>query len=80
MGLETDLILASARLARAAPKSWEEFLGAVHAYSRQQADNCVQSPLEQLPVAQGRAQFAARLHNLLATCLSSADKIERKSK
>ena len=72
--------MASARLARAAPKSWEEFLGAVAAYHRQQSDNCVQSPLEQLPVAQGRAQNAARFHSLLAACIASADKIERKSK
>lgn len=80
MSLETDLTLAAARLARNAPESWERFLGAFQAYSSQQITNCVQSPLEDLPRAQGRAQATARLYGLLAECLSSADKIEGKRK
>lgn len=77
---DRDLILKAAVLARSSPKSWSEFLGALSNFADQQKDNCIQSPLEHLPVAQGRAQLAAHLHKLLADCLSSADKIEGKSK
>lgn len=77
---DRDLILKAANLARSAPGTWQEFLGALQAFADRQKDNCIQSPLKQLPVAQGRAQIAARLHELMATCLQSADKIEGKSK
>lgn len=80
MNGDRDLILKAAELARSAPRAWNEFLGAFSAFSNQQKDNCIQSPLEQLPVAQGRAQLAARLHELFATCVQSADKIEGKRK
>jgi hypothetical protein len=77
---DRELILKAAELARSAPRIWNEFLGALSNYSNQQKDNCIQSPLEQLPVAQGRAQLAAHLHGVLATCIQSADKIEGKRK
>ena len=80
MTTEEDLILAAARLARVAPENWKQFLGALQAYSSLQITNCVQSPLEELPRAQGRAQATARLYGLLAECLKSADKIEGKRK
>lgn len=80
MNGDRDLILKAAELARSAPRAWNEFLGAFSSFSNQQKDNCIQSPLEQLPVAQGRAQLAARLHELLETCVQSADKIEGKRK
>lgn len=77
---DRDLILKAAELARSAPRAWTEFLGALSRYSDQQKDNCIQSPLDQLPVTQGRAQLAAHLYGLLATCTQSADKIEGKHK
>jgi hypothetical protein len=80
VSLDDELILAAARLARVAPENWKQFLGALSPYSSQQITNCVQSPLEELPRAQGRAQATARLYGLLADCLSSADKIEGKRK
>ena len=80
MTVETDLTLAAARIARSSPDAWDRFLAAVQAYSSQQITHCIQSPLEQLPVAQGRAQATARLYGLLAECVSSADKIEGKRK
>jgi hypothetical protein len=80
VSVENDLILAAAKLARGAPESWKQFLGALSGFSSQQISNCVQSPLEELPRAQGRAQATARLYGLLAECLSSADKIEGKRK
>lgn len=80
MSTESDLTMKAALLARNAPDSWKQFLGAFQDYSSQQIQNCIQSPLELLPVAQGRAQATARLYGLLAECLTSADKIEGKRK
>lgn len=80
MSAEREVILAAARLARSAPEGWKQFLGAFQMYTNTQRDNCVQSPLDNLPVAQGRAQCAAHLLGLLAECLSKADAIEGKRK
>jgi len=77
---DRNLILASARLARSSPESWKQFLDGFRVYTDQQRDNCIQSPLENLPVAQGRAQLAAHLYGMLADCIASADKIEGKRK
>lgn len=80
MSADNDLTIAAARLARNAPELWNQFLGAFQAYSSQSIQNCIQSPLEELPRAQGRAQATARLYGLMAECLTSADKIESKRK
>jgi hypothetical protein len=77
---EADIVKAASRLARTAPESWEQFLGAVYAHTELQITNCIQSPLDSLPAAQGRAQYAARLRELLADCIASADKLEGRSK
>jgi hypothetical protein len=77
---DKDLILRAAELARTAPRSWNEFLGAFSIFTDQIKNDCIQSPLEHLPVAQGRAQLAAHLLALMSNCLSSADKIEGKKK
>jgi len=68
--------LASARLARSAPKSFEDFLGAFSAYAARQASNCIMSPVETLQVNQGRAQAASVLLTLLKDCVATADKLE----
>ena len=80
MTVENDFQMAAAKLARVAPENWKQFLGAFQAYSSMQIQNCVQSPLETLPVAQGRAQATARLYGLMAECIQAADKIEGKRK
>lgn len=80
MSADKELILRAAELARTAPRAYQEFLGALSNFTDQIKNDCIQSPLDLLPVAQGRAQNAARLLNLLANCLSSADKIEGKNK
>lgn len=80
MSSERELILAAARLARSAPEGWKQFLGAFQNYTNIQRDNCVQSPLDVLPVTQGRAQCSAHLLGLFADCLSKADAIEEKRK
>lgn len=77
---DKDLILKAAQVARSAPESWRQFLEALQSYSSQQITHCIQSSLEELPRAQGRAQATAHLYGLLADCISSADKIEGKRK
>lgn len=77
---DRDLILEAARLARNAPESWNKFLGALAKYTNDQRDNCIRSPIELLPVAQGRAQACTHLLGLLEECLVLADKIEGKRK
>ena len=80
MSADRDLILSAARLARGYPEGWKQFMGSFRAYADQHRDNCIQSALPTLPVAQGRAQLAALLHQLFAECTVSADKIEGKRK
>jgi hypothetical protein len=80
MASDETLILAAAKIARTAPGDWKQFLGAFQEYSSKQISNCVASPLDELPRAQGRAQATAHLYGLLAECVSSADKIEGKRK
>lgn len=77
---DRDLIQKAAYLARNAPEQWKHFLGALSQYNERARDNCVSSPIEQLPVAQGRAQATAHLLGLLVDCQAMADKIERKTK
>lgn len=77
---DRDLILAAAKLARSAPETWEEFLGALQVYTEAQISNCISSPLEELQRAQGRAQNASALLRLIRDALKNADQIERKSK
>lgn len=73
---EIPFVVAAARLSRAAPTDWQQFVDAASLYANQQALACIQSPMDILPVAQGRAQNAHRLATLLAECRSLADKIE----
>lgn len=75
---DRELILASAKLARSAPENWQEFLGALDAYTQQQISNCISSPLEALAQNQGRAQSMVALQKLLRDCLKAADHMERK--
>ena len=76
MSVESDLIMASARLARSAPGAWEEFLGALSAHSDKTVSDCIRSPVYMLEVQQGRAQLSVHLLSLFKTCLSTAAKIE----
>lgn len=77
---DRELIFAAAKLARSAPENWDEFIGALSTYTDIQISNCISSPLEELPRAQGRAQNSATLLRLLRDALKTADQIERKTK
>lgn len=77
---DRELIFASAKLARSAPETWEEFIRALSNYTDIQISNCISSPLEELQRAQGRAQNSVTLLRLLREALKTADQIERKTK
>lgn len=80
MSTERDLIFAAARLQRNDNELWSAFVAAFTAYSNTQRDNCIQSPLDVLPVAQGRAQACAQLTKLLANPSEQADRIQDRRK
>jgi len=67
-------------MARTSPENWERFLGALRAYTDTQRDNVVSSPLNMLPVCQGRAQACVALLNFAETCLTVADQIKERRK
>ena len=80
MSIESDLIHQAARLARLAPSDWNRFVGAFQAYSEQIAKQCIQSPLDELPRSQGRAQATAHRHGIFRDCTARADKLEERKK
>ena len=73
-----ELTLAAASVARMAPREWERFVGAFTVYAQEHVVNLTQSPLEELPRSQGRAQIAVQLQGIMAECLQMANKLEPK--
>ena len=80
MTAEQDLIVAAARLARASPESWDEFMKAFHLYGWDQANQLVAAPLDMVYVAQGRAQGVAAVGRLLDKCRETASSMEANKK
>ena len=72
---DRDLILAAAELARSSPEAWSRFLTRFGDYAEDKIVECVQAPLDMLPVAQGRAQALVKLGQLLEDCIKTADAI-----
>jgi hypothetical protein len=72
---DKETILAAAQLARRAPEEWAKFLEALTGYTEDRAVECIQAQLDMLPVAQGRAQAAFKLRQLLEDCLETAETI-----
>jgi hypothetical protein len=77
---DRELILRAAALARRSPQEWSEFLAAFKDYTDVNRERCVSSPLDTLPVAQGRAQNCAALLRLFQECVQTADQITEKRK
>ena len=77
---EQVLIVAAARLARAAPDSWDEFVKAHHAFAWDLAQKVVMSPPDALVVNQGRAQGVAGVGRLLTDCARTANAMEETKK
>lgn len=80
MTTEQHLILEAARLARNSSHNWDTFLAALRQHSDHVTKSCIQSSLDELPRAQGRAQATARLLEVLENCKASADKLEGRKK
>jgi hypothetical protein len=74
---EQELIAASARLARASPESWNEFVKKFNVYSWYLAEVLVASPPDMLVVNQGRAQGVAALGRILATCREKFEAMDK---
>jgi histidine ammonia-lyase len=73
-----ELTFAAAHVAHRAPHEWAQFISALTAYVDARRDECIRSSLDMLQVTQGRAQASRDLRDLLATCVSDANKIETK--
>lgn len=74
----SDLATVAAELARSAPHQWHAFLVALKAYSDEARDNLVASPMDRLPLMQGRAQASAQLLHTLQQAIKIADQIEKR--
>lgn len=73
-----ELARRAMALMNAAPREWEMFLGAVSAMNTETTTHCIQSTIDELPRAQGRAQMSALLLSTLANCRLIVEKSERK--
>jgi hypothetical protein len=73
-----SLVLSVASLSRAAPKEWEQFLEEYKKYQAEITKQLVQSPGENVLVAQGRAQQAASLADLFSNAVKTADRLTKK--
>lgn len=67
-----NLQVAAARLSRAAPNMWIEFMVELAAYARDRESACVQAPADRVLLAQG----GARQCNELFTLFTEAAKIK----
>lgn len=75
---ERELCIAAARLAIAAPNTWEKFLHELRLHADRGKDALVTSPSATLHYAQGRAAERADFLNFLATCVVEANKLGTK--
>lgn len=64
------LTLAAARLSKAAPNTWQEFIAALEPYAREAELACVRAPADGVLIMQGKAR---ERHDLL-TLLTDAAK------
>lgn len=59
------LTTAAARVSRAAPNAWEEFMAAFATYTRSRETACIQAPADGVLLAQGGARQCIELLDLL---------------
>ena len=68
-----ELALVAARLSRAAPSTWDEFIKIFEAYTADRKDSCVQAPADKILLAQGRAQQCVELSSLFKNAIATAN-------
>ena len=61
-----NLASAAARLSRAAPNMWVEFVAAFEEFTRDRESACVQAPADNVLRAQGMARQCIELRTLLS--------------
>ena len=75
-----ELALAAARLSRAAPNSWDDFVKAFEAFTGTRKDACIQAPADKVLLAQGRAQQCVELSSLFTNAIKTASDMAAKQK
>jgi hypothetical protein len=75
---QDELALVAARLSRAAPNSWDDFVKVFAAYVQLRKDGCVQAPADKVLLAQGRAQQCMELHTLFTEGIKQANLANQK--
>lgn len=60
-----NLLLAAARLSKAAPNTWPDFIAAFEEFARDRESACVQAPSDRVLLAQGMARQCIELLTLL---------------
>ena len=68
-----ELALVAARLSRAAPNSWDDFVRAFEAYAEVRRDACIQAPADRVLIAQGKAQQCVELSSLFSKAIVTAN-------
>lgn len=74
------ITLMAARLARAVPALWEDFVRELGDLATERRDQCVQAASDKVFTMQGRAQQAAELHTQFRNAVSEAAALESKLK
>ena len=73
-----ELALVAARLSRAAPNTWDEFMKAFEDYTAVRRDACIQAPADRVLLAQGRAQQCVELSSLFSKAIATANAAAQK--
>jgi hypothetical protein len=68
-----ELSLAAAKLSRAAPNQWEQFVKAFEMYTAVAVQACVAAPPDKVLIAQGQARQSAEILNLLNEAIATAN-------
>lgn len=79
-GLEVQVAKAVAELRSTNAQGWDTLLIALSARAAQVAEDCISSPLDRLPVMQGRAQEARDLVDTLLNAPKLAEQIRDKER
>lgn len=79
MNAEQKLTLALAQMARYSKTGWDQLLAEYRAYSADIDQQLISSPIELLPVAQGRARHAREFLSILEKCLANADQMAKRN-
>jgi hypothetical protein len=75
-----QLTVSAARMARAAPNSWDEFKALLAKLAQERAALCVQAPPDKIFNVQGQAQALQELETLFKDAPAQATLLEAKMK